>query len=187
MLGCISSSLTKACAAISVIEPLGIFSLIIALLFFMCTLGAKSSNGSVVLCMAGVFLLIQLLKKQSIGKTLTLGLFYLGIFIIVSKIFLIDGDALSSDSSSHKMVLSLVTAVRNPLGHKIFVILSGFLGQHIAYVIAFCVFCIAMHYIIVPLFLYAFYVILILFTNLVRIHLVSVPCFSLIICLILDL
>lgn len=137
----------------------GIGNCLIALLFFMCTLGAKSSNGSVVLCMAGVFLLIQLLKKQSIGKTLTLGLFYLGIFIIVSKIFLIDGDALSSDSSSHKMVLSLVTAVRNPLGHKIFVILSGFLGQHIAYVIAFCVFCIAMHYIIVPLFLYAFYVI----------------------------
>lgn len=131
---------------------------LIALLFFTCSLGAKSSNGSVVLCMAGIFLLIHFVKKHSIGKTVALGLLYLAIFVLVSKIFLIDGNALTSESSSHKMVLSLVTAVRNPIGHKVFVLLSGIVGQYIAYAIAFCVFCVAMHYIIVPLGLYAIFV-----------------------------
>lgn len=137
----------------------GIINCLIALLFFMCTLGAKSSNGSVVLCMAGIFFLMHLLKKRNVARTITLGLLYFGIFVLVSKIFLIDDNALTSDSSSHKMVLSLVTTVRNPIGYKIFVLLSEFIGQHIAFLIAFCVFTITMHYIIVPLGLFALYVI----------------------------
>ena len=137
----------------------GISNCLIALLFFMCTLGAKSSNGSVVLCMAGIFLLIHLIKKRNVGRTFTIGLLYLGIFVLVSKIFLIDDNALTSDSSSHKMVFSLVTAVRNPMGNKIFVFLSGFIGQYIAFAIAFCVFIMTMHYIIVPLGFFALYVI----------------------------
>lgn len=135
----------------------GISNCLIAMLFYMCSLGAKSSNGSVVLCMAGIFLVLHLIKKQSIGKTFVLGVIYLGIFVLISKIFLIDGNALTSDSSSHKMTLSLATALRNPIGHKLFVILSDYVGQYMAYAIACGFFCIVMHYIIVPLGIYALY------------------------------
>lgn len=112
-------------------------------------LGLKASGGTILLAGIGIRILLNYKKDwKSIIKNTLAGLSYVAVYIVINRLFIIDGNALTSSTSSHKMTLSLLgTLFRSGYYHPIYMTLrTGFLSRPIAYLVTIIIYIIQSNY-----------------------------------------
>lgn len=100
--------------------------LIIAIFLYVAAVGSKVPNGIMVLIGAGAWLLYDIIKERKLNWSLvTIVVIYAFLFLIISKVFVVDGNALVSETSSHRLTLNFSTIIRPSVFHKLYEILAG--------------------------------------------------------------
>lgn len=128
---------------------------VIALLFFAVATGAKVPYACVLLVAIG-FLYVFSSNKQNWWKNiLALGCF-LSIFLVITKLFIIDNNALVAEASSHRLSLSLQgSALLIPKINVIYLSLSKYIGSVLSWIIVTVGFVIGTNYVAFGMFLLA--------------------------------
>lgn len=87
--------------------------LIIAVFLYVAAVGSKVPNGLMVLVFVGSIMLYDVIKTHKINYSFFLvASLYALLFVLISKVFVIDGNALVSETSSHKLTLNFSTTIR---------------------------------------------------------------------------
>ena len=134
-----------------------IFAYMLTVLGIAGALGLKVSGGTVLFAGMAVRLLLSLEKKwKKFFEAGILLMSYCLVYFIISKFFIIDGNALTSSTSSHRMVFSPFNTLMRPGGGYYGVIYktlkTGFLNKYIAYAITVLIYFIQWDYAIsIPL------------------------------------
>lgn len=92
----------------------------LAVLMFVATIGSKSANGVVLL--TGVFCALSYIiikNRSTMVSAFSVMMVYAALFVLVCKIFVIDGNALISDTSSHHLILNFRTVITPDINHSI--------------------------------------------------------------------
>lgn len=120
-------------------------------------LGLKASGGTVLLAGIAVRLLVSRKKMwKSLFESGILFVSYCLVYLAISKLFIIDGNALTSATSSHRMVFSSFSTLMRPGGGHYGAIYqtlkTGFLNKYIAYIITVLIYFIQSNYaVFIPL------------------------------------
>jgi len=125
----------------------------LSLLFFVCALGTKAPYGAIIIVFLCVILLMNLLQKRiqfwhAFGEALP----FLCLFVLIMKLFVI-GDTIGAAQSNQHMYLSLETITRTPLGNKVLMYLTPYMGHVFSYICAVFIYLICANFVVVPLFI----------------------------------
>ena len=106
--------------------------LIIAILLYVAAVGSKVPNGIMVLIGAGSCLLCNTIKNRKLNwKLLSIFVLYVFLFFIISKVFVVDRNALVSETSSHRLTMNFSTIIRPSVFHELYEFLAGIgLGKY---------------------------------------------------------
>lgn len=136
-------------------EKKNLFAYMLTVLGMAGALGLKASGGTILLAGIAGKLLFSLKKDwKKIFKTGLLFMSYCLIYLVISKLFIIDRSALSSSTSSHQMIFSpFDTFMRSGYYGPVYQTLkTGFLNKYAAYIITIFIYFLQIDYAIsVPL------------------------------------
>lgn len=127
---------------------------VLALIFFAAATGTKVPYACILLIGIG-FIYLCSFNKQNWWKIIIAAGCFLCIFALVAKTFIIDGNALVSDTSNHKLSLSLQgSALLIPKMDAIYTYLSQFIGNICAWIIVTGAYILGTNYVVMGLFFF---------------------------------
>lgn len=95
--------------------------IIVTTLLFIASVGSKVPNGFMVLVCLGYFVLYDIVKYRRLKLSYcVVTVLFAVLFLIINKVYVIDGNALVSETSSHKLTLNFSTAITPTIFHFIY-------------------------------------------------------------------
>lgn len=126
----------------------------LSLFFFAATTGGKVPYACILLVAIGILYVFKSDKKRWWKHLLALGCF-IAVFLVIAKLFIIDNNALVSDSSNHKLSLSFQgSALLIPKAYDIYLFLSNYIGSVLSWFIVTGSFLLGINYVVFGMFLF---------------------------------
>lgn len=123
----------------------------LALFFFAAAEGSKTPYACILLVGIG-FLYVFTCNKRNWWKNFLSIFCFLGVFLLIAKVFIIDGNALSSSSSSHQLSLSLTgSALLIPAINNFYLMASQYIGYFLAWLVSTAGFYFGINYVVICL------------------------------------